>query len=161
MSKCKAMACEREVKAKGLCHVHLKEEMKPRDYSKRTFGNGWGSEWQSWQKRMNLERSWKKEAVEHDRHARSRRKRTNAIDMATPAWLSDKQLALIKGMYEEARRLSKEKGERYEVDHVVPLHSPVVCGLHVPWNMRVISKEENNRKGNRSFQEAMNAEDID
>lgn len=157
MATCKVYGCQRELKASGFCHVHLKEHMKPKDYSKQQ----WGSEWQSWQKRQNLERSWKKEAVEHDRHARSRRKRTGAMDMATPAWLSDKQKAEIKAFYDEAKRLSKATGERHEVDHVVPLHSPVVCGLHVPWNLRVLTKEDNNRKGNRSFTEAMSNEEID
>lgn len=46
-------------------------------------------------------------------------------------------------MYREAKRLSKLTGEMYVVDHIVPLDGKLVCGLHVPWNMRVIHWREN------------------
>jgi 5-methylcytosine-specific restriction endonuclease McrA len=118
-----------------------------------------GSDFSSWQKRQNLERSWKKDAVNDSRTARARRKRTEAIDLATPVWLTPKQKAEIQYLYDEARKLSLS-GTKYEVDHIVPLHGEVVCGLHVPWNMRVVSKEENNRRGNREFKEALNGEDV-
>lgn len=37
----------------------------------------------------------------------------------------------------------------YNVDHVIPLRSPVVCGLHVPWNLRIMKIKDNSRKGNQ------------
>lgn len=143
--KCRIPTCPREVKSGGLCHYHLKEAQKPRTLKIGT------SDFTSWRKQMNQERSWQKSATAQDRHSRARRKRTTAIDNATPPWLSKKQRAEIEGLYEEARRLTISTRERYEVDHIVPLHHPSVCGLHVPWNMRVVSKNDNNRKGNRDF----------
>jgi 5-methylcytosine-specific restriction endonuclease McrA len=68
---------------------------------------------------------------------------------ATPAWLTAKQKAEIRHIYEIAITMTKTTGEQYVVDHIVPLRSEVVCGLHVPWNLRVITQEENSKKSNR------------
>lgn len=152
--KCKAYSCTREVKAMGLCHIHLKEHGKP---AKLQVGV---SDFSRWQKNATMERTWKKTATEEHRHARARRKRTSALALATPHWLSKEQLDEIKAFYDKARELSKG-GTRHEVDHVVPLHSPIVCGLHVPWNLRVLTKDENNQKGNREWDEARDAEDVE
>lgn len=145
--KCRIATCPREVKSNNLCHYHLKEAAKPRALKLNT------SDFSSWRKQMNQERSWQKSAVAQDRHSRARRKRTTAIDLATPPWLSAKQKKAIDALYEESRRLTATSGERHEVDHIVPLHHKHVCGLHVPWNMRVVLKVDNNRKGNRDSDE--------
>lgn len=68
---------------------------------------------------------------------------------ATPPWLTKDQKAAMKQLYIEAQRLTKLTGERYVVDHIVPLINEDVCGLHVPWNLRVITQEENLVKSNK------------
>jgi len=68
---------------------------------------------------------------------------------ATPLWLTHKQRQEIKNLYTQAVTLSSITGERYVVDHIIPLLNPAVCGLHVPWNLRVITQEENLKKSNK------------
>jgi hypothetical protein len=68
---------------------------------------------------------------------------------ATPSWLTRKQRFEIKNLYLIAITMTKTTGERYVVDHIVPLLGKDVCGLHVPWNLRVITQEENLKKSNK------------
>jgi hypothetical protein len=67
----------------------------------------------------------------------------------TPAWLSEADKALIKTRYAEARWMTSRTGIKHHVDHIVPLLGKAVCGLHVPWNLRVIPARENIKKGNK------------
>ena len=55
----------------------------------------------------------------------------------------------IKAIYELCKQLTKLTGVKHEVDHIVPLCGEYVSGLHVPWNLRVITREENAKKSNK------------
>lgn len=68
---------------------------------------------------------------------------------ATPKWLSQSQLLHIKCRYQIAAMLNKEGLDKWEVDHIVPIRGNDVCGLHVPWNLRVVKQSENRRKSNK------------
>lgn len=68
---------------------------------------------------------------------------------ATPPWITKEQKLTIRELYIRAMQLTKITGERYVVDHIIPLINPEVCGLHVPWNLRVITQEENLKKSNK------------
>ena len=68
---------------------------------------------------------------------------------ATPKWLTTTQKATMREMYKMAITMTQTTGEQYVVDHIVPLRSHEVCGLHVPWNLRVITQEENLKKSNK------------
>jgi len=82
--------------------------------------------------------------VRADTKARRRKHRE-----ATPPWLTRKQKSELRQMYQIASTMTKTTGEQYVVDHIVPLRSDEVCGLHVPWNLRVITQEDNLKKSNK------------
>ena len=68
---------------------------------------------------------------------------------AFPKWLSEEQLNQIKQFYELAKECEILTGDKYHVDHIVPLKGKNVCGLHVPWNLQVLPADVNLKKGNR------------
>lgn len=81
-------------------------------------------------------------------------KRRAALLNATPEWLTEEQHQLMLTIYEEAIRLQKE------VDHIVPLKGRNVSGLHVPWNLQLLSKKENRKKYNKYGEETARLEAV-
>lgn len=72
-----------------------------------------------------------------------------ALVQATPAWLTPEMWLTMGAIYEQSYLGAKE----LVIDHVVPLvgkdaeGNHVVCGLHVPWNLQVLTASENSLKG--------------
>lgn len=79
------------------------------------------------------------------RKVENARRREFRKKQAVPAWAN---LQAIRDIYEEAERL-RSIGSLAEVDHIVPLRSKVVCGLHCESNLRIVGATENRSKGNR------------
>lgn len=67
---------------------------------------------------------------------------------AMPEWLDFQQRRQMQLAYELSARRSVETGVLHHVDHIVPINGEQVCGLHVPWNLRVIPATENMAKSN-------------
>jgi 5-methylcytosine-specific restriction endonuclease McrA len=84
------------------------------------------------------------DVVRADTSVRKRRHRE-----ATPTWLTPAERLQMRDLYVQARKMTELTRERYVVDHIVPLRGEEVCGLHVPWNLRVITQEENLKKSNK------------
>lgn len=95
--------------------------------------------------KRNAERS-AKWARENAGRVQAKVARRRAMKLqATPSW-ADQQA--IRRFYDRARRLTETTGIQHEVDHIVPLRSPVVCGLHCEANLQILTKRENRRKWN-------------
>lgn len=93
------------------------------------------------------QRAWKARNTDKVRADTKSRRRKHRL--ATPPWLTPAQKVEMRGLYETAISLTKITGEQYVVDHIFPLRSENSCGLHVPWNLRVITQVENLKKSNK------------
>lgn len=65
-----------------------------------------------------------------------------------PSWLSAVQLAQIQEMYDVALARTVQTSIKHHVDHIHPLQGNGFNGLHVPWNLRVITAKQNQQKTN-------------
>lgn len=95
-------------------------------------------EYQKWYRENNRDkdRAWKKAYKERKRNR-------------TPEWLTNEHKAQILEFYTKAENLTKITGIVHQVDHIVPLRGSKVSGLHVPWNLQILTKQENTSKRNR------------
>lgn len=72
--------------------------------------------------------------------------RRNAAKLnATPRWASFGEMRAIYARAAELRR----QGQDVHVDHIVPLKSALVCGLHCEANLQVIHAKANHAKLNK------------
>jgi hypothetical protein len=84
-----------------------------------------------------------------DKFAAASSKRRATEIQATPKWLSYQQIKEINEFYTLAKTLNKQSGINYHVDHIVPLNGTNICGLHVPWNLQILTANENLHKSNK------------
>jgi hypothetical protein len=113
-------------------------------------------------RRANVEsvQKWRVENEEHyretkrnhylnnkEQYAERVKKRRAALDERTPKWLSESQLEQIQAFYKKAKRIKKLTGVDYHVDHIVPLQGDKVSGLNVPWNLQLLTADQNDGKG--------------
>lgn len=82
--------------------------------------------------------------------ARCAKRRSTKL-RATPPWLTKAQHEEIADIYRQAKELEAIFFNRkFHVDHIIPLQGKDVCGLHVPWNLQILTAEENLAKGNKT-----------
>jgi len=89
---------------------------------------------------------WRWECLNKDkRNAINSRKRAKKKQALAP-WVDHVK---VKAIYKEAAELTQTTGISHHVDHVYPLTSDFLCGLHVETNLQILKYDENIRKKNK------------
>jgi 5-methylcytosine-specific restriction endonuclease McrA len=74
---------------------------------------------------------------------------------ATPKWLTELMILGMQELYSKSILMKELTGIPHEVDHIIPLQGKDVCGLHVPWNLRIITESANSSKTNNLPDESL------
>ena len=74
--------------------------------------------------------------------------RAKGVKQAKPKWLTEDHEFFIEEIYSLRDLRTEVTGVVHHVDHIVPLKGKDVCGLHVPWNLQVITAKDNLSKSN-------------
>ena len=114
------------------------------------------------EKEVERHRKWRSENREKSRECHRKwyaanKEKSNALGAKyaaakihrTPKWLTKEHYKQMEDMYIKAHWLPEQTGVKYNVDHIIPLQGDNVSGLHVPWNLQVITAAENFSKGNK------------
>lgn len=71
--------------------------------------------------------------------------RRDSLKHRTPPWANRDDMNALRTY---RAMLQVVTGQAYDIDHIVPLHHPLVCGLHWAGNMQVLPKAINQAKSN-------------
>lgn len=130
--------------------ANLKSRMRRKGY--RLANSQAIREWERAYKHSTLERSrevrieaYKRDPKKFYVRAKTRKMLQNS---RIPIWAD---LGRIEEIYRRAGRISKCLGVPLHVDHVVPIKSRLVSGLHCEANLAIISGRLNSSKGNRTW----------
>lgn len=122
------------------CYIeHYKKRYRDNCEDRKAYQREYGKQYRKTQR-------WAVNAKEAKRKASQRN--------ATPPWLTKEHLAQIKDVYRGAKEMETVFPWKQEVDHIVPIRGKTVSGLHVPWNLQILSARENASKSN-SFSERL------
>jgi len=100
-----------------------------------------GRQYRDPKKNVENSKAWRLKNPE--RHAANNRHQASLrrarLAQACPAWVDR---AALRAVYLNCP-------DDQQVDHIVPLKGRRVCGLHVPWNLRYVTKRRNLKKSNK------------
>ncbi len=130
---CSIADCTGKIKTKGWCEKHYMRWVRhgdPLNPGKNRFDG------KAKERNKTRTAQWKKDNKKtYNAYLANKKSR---IKQATPPWADQKAL---KAVY-----LARENAE---VDHIIPILHPGICGLHVPWNLQYLAPLDNNMKNNR------------
>jgi len=73
-----------------------------------------------------------------------------AREVAIPSWYEDEEVESVYRMRDQLNdRFNLTGVDRLEVDHIIPVVSKTVCGLHCHANLQLLNASANAAKGNR------------
>ncbi len=78
-----------------------------------------------------------------DKTSLSDTRRCKAIKQSAPLWYEND---LVKQFYLKRDELNKKWGTNFQVDHIIPIVSDTVCGLHCWDNLQLLDKSLNSSK---------------
>lgn len=84
-----------------------------------------------------------------EKYKASGAKRRAAKLNATPKWLTKQDYVEIEDIYWQSKEYNRLLYDIFHVDHIIPLQGKNVCGLHVPWNLQILTEKENLSKNNK------------
>lgn len=109
-------------------------------------------------KKWKAKNQERQNAYERARYARSEAMKVSAAERcrryqvskrkATPKWADIKAMRVL---YAKAKEWQRITGIEWHVDHVVPIRSDIVCGLHTWDNLQVLAGGVNLSKLNRAW----------
>ena len=111
-------------------------------------------------KREYYEANREKIREHHREYAKVNQAKYNALQkkrhatqlQAMPHWLTPEHHEQMADIYELAVIAEQLTGIKHHVDHIEPLQGEDRRGLHVPWNLQVLTATENISKKNRPIQ---------
>jgi 5-methylcytosine-specific restriction endonuclease McrA len=127
---------------KKINNKNRKNYEKNKDKYKITAKN-WANKNKDRRNASSRKRSKLNRAYENERWSRRKARQKHAKEIFPSDYRA------ILSIYERAIELSKTTGIKHEVDHIIPLFNANVCGLHVSWNLQILTKSENSKKGNK------------
>lgn len=156
----KSEEIKQKVKAYRLKNIEVIKEKK-KEYTKRVMKEQWWKEKHSEKRRLNCKK-WREEKAEYVKKYNKKYKTDNrelCLKIARRRISSKRTQGLnlsieLKDHIAEfsviVSELNKVHGKRaYHVDHIIPLNHENVCGLHVPWNLQILTSKENCSKSNK------------
>lgn len=146
--------------------VKAKKQLADRDYARRTSGDraAYKAAWAA-QNQARLKAARRAKYLENRNEilqktaewkranpglVNARCARRHAAKMQRmPSWLTDLDKFVMQETYDKAQLMTQLTGTPHEVDHIIPLQGETVSGLHVPWNLQVVTQAYNASKQNK------------